>query len=87
MRRFLTAMNLRREAITIALVAAEVCWVAPVFLVLIHRTSEHPPGLVWLAMLGLYYTRILQPSKTFVAVLSTLTVTPPPPIAAMDPPQ
>jgi hypothetical protein len=57
-------INGRVEAIYLALAAAEVCWAAPVFLLLTQAMTPHPPFPVWLAMLGLllaffYLYRIL----------------------------
>ena len=48
-----------REAICIALAAAEVCWVAPILLILIEAAIPHPSLLMWLGMLilllGFFY--------------------------------
>jgi hypothetical protein len=44
----------RREAIRIALAAAEVCWLAPVFLAFGRTSGLHPPLLLWLGLLVLY---------------------------------
>jgi hypothetical protein len=46
-------VNGRREALYIALAAAEVCWTAPVFLMLLRIAMPHPRLLLWLAMLVL----------------------------------
>ncbi len=43
----------RREALWVALAAAEVCWVAPIFLALIRATNPHPALYLWLGMLVL----------------------------------
>jgi len=49
----------RREALYVALAAAEVCWVTPLFLALIRFSDPHPPLLAWLGilvlMLGFFY--------------------------------
>lgn len=45
--------NGRREVIYVALAAAEVCWAAPVFLLVVQARSPHSPAAVWLAMLAL----------------------------------
>jgi hypothetical protein len=45
--------NLRSEAIYVALAAAEVSWVAPLWISLTLVTSLHPPVLVWLGMVVL----------------------------------
>lgn len=45
--------NGRREAILLALAAAETCWAAPVFLAVIRTTNPHPALPVWLGMLSL----------------------------------
>ena len=49
----------RREAIWLGLAAAEVSWVAPLFMVLSLRTAPHPPFLIWTGMLigllGFFY--------------------------------
>jgi hypothetical protein len=49
----------RREAIWLALAAAEVCWVTPVFLALNRARNPHSPVLLWLGililMLGYFY--------------------------------
>jgi hypothetical protein len=44
-------INGRREAIHVFLAAAEVCWVAPVFLALVSRRNPHAPILLWLGLL------------------------------------
>jgi hypothetical protein len=49
----LSAFAGRPELTCVTLAAAEVCWVAPVFLVLERITGRHPPLLLWLAMLTL----------------------------------
>ncbi len=43
-------LDARREVIRVALAAAEVCWVAPLFLVLNERTFPHHPLPIWLGM-------------------------------------
>jgi hypothetical protein len=53
MRGRLPAFDVRREAIYVALAAAEVCWEAPLFLALSPITSPHPPLLLGLGMLAL----------------------------------
>jgi hypothetical protein len=53
MRDRLPAAEVRREAICVALAAAEVCWEAPLFLALNRLTTPHPPLLLWLGMLVL----------------------------------
>lgn len=49
----------RREAIWLALAAAEVSWVTPLFLALSQRVAPHPPFLMWVGMLvalvGFFY--------------------------------
>jgi hypothetical protein len=54
------ALNGRREAIYVALAAAQVCWLAPLFLTVTGRTIPHPPLLLWASLLvlylGLFYT-------------------------------
>ena len=49
----------RREAIWLALAAAETSWVAPLFMVLSVRVAPHPPFLIWMGMLvvllGFFY--------------------------------
>jgi hypothetical protein len=47
------AMNGRREAIYVALAAAEVCWVIPFILAFSRLMIPHPPFLLWLAVLSL----------------------------------
>jgi hypothetical protein len=54
----------RREVICLGLAAAEVCWVAPVFLALNWIRNPHSPMLLWLGLLILmvgyfYYYRAL----------------------------
>ena len=49
----LPAVNGRREAILVALAAAEISWAAPVVLVLTWQTRRHAPLLLWLGMLVL----------------------------------
>ena len=46
-------IELRREAIWVALAAAEMCWAVPVFWALTWNTSPHPPLLLWLGMVVL----------------------------------
>ena len=41
----------RREAIWLALAAAEISWVTPLFLVLSLRVAPHAPFLIWAGML------------------------------------
>jgi hypothetical protein len=48
-----TSADGRREAIYVALAAAEVCWAAPVFLLVVESRSPHPPAWLWLAMVSL----------------------------------
>ena len=48
-----TTANSRREVIYIALATAEVCWAAPVFLLVVQSRSPHPPYSLWLAMVAL----------------------------------
>ena len=43
----------RREALYVALAAAEVCWVTPLFLALIRFSNPHAPLLAWLGILVL----------------------------------
>jgi hypothetical protein len=49
----------RREAIWLALAAAEISWVTPLFIALSQRVALHPPFLIWLGMLvaflGFFY--------------------------------
>lgn len=47
------AVKARREAIYLALAAAEACWVAPLFLEVVARLTPHPPLPTWLAVFGL----------------------------------
>jgi hypothetical protein len=47
----LSVLNGRREAIRIALAAAEICWVAPFFLVFSRTSDVHHPILTWLGLL------------------------------------
>jgi len=51
--------NSRREMIYLALAAAEVCWVTPIFAALSQETLGHRPLLLWLGMLilllGFFY--------------------------------
>ncbi len=49
----LAAANGRREALWLALAAAELCWVAPIFLALIKVRTPHPALYLWLGMLVL----------------------------------
>jgi hypothetical protein len=55
----LPAVKSRRELIYVALAAAEVCWVAPIFAALSQETLRHRPLLLWLGMLilllGFFY--------------------------------
>jgi hypothetical protein len=44
----------RREAIRLALAAAEVCWLVPAFLAVSRTADLHPALLVWLGFLVLY---------------------------------
>jgi len=46
-------MNSRRETIRLALVAAEACWVAPLFLALNQRVFPHQPLLLWFSVVVL----------------------------------
>lgn len=52
-------VNPRREVICLALAAAEVCWVAPIFMALNWAFNPHPPLLLWVGllilMLGYFY--------------------------------
>lgn len=52
-------VNSRREGIWLALAAAEVCWLTPIFLTVNWTLSPHPPLLLWLGilvlMLGYFY--------------------------------
>ena len=52
-------VNVRGEVIWLALAAAEVCWVTPVFLALTWLTNRHAPVLLWagilILMLGFFY--------------------------------
>jgi hypothetical protein len=52
-------VNGRREAIWVALAAAEICWLTPAFLALNRLVAPHQPFLAWLGMLvvllGLFY--------------------------------
>ena len=71
--------NVRREVICIALAAAEVCWLAPVFLALGRVTQPHPAMLLWLGllvhMLGFFYLyRALQETKLSPRWRQTLLV-------------
>jgi hypothetical protein len=49
----LRGFNSRREAIHMALAAAELCWAAPLFMALSEAGSRHSPPLLWLGMLVL----------------------------------
>jgi hypothetical protein len=49
-----SAVHSRREVIRIALAAAEVCWVTPVFLALSRTSDLRPLLLLWLSMLVVY---------------------------------
>jgi len=55
----LPGVKSRRELIYIALAAAEVCWVTPIFAALSQETLRHRPLLLWLGMLilllGFFY--------------------------------
>lgn len=46
-------VNVNREVICIALAAAEVCWLAPIFLIVIQAAVPHPSPLLWFGMLVL----------------------------------
>jgi hypothetical protein len=46
-------INSRREAIYLALSAAELCWAAPLFMTLSEAGRRHSPWLLWLGMLVL----------------------------------
>jgi hypothetical protein len=46
-------MTIRREAIFVALAAAEVSWLAPLLLMLAPVIQPHSPGLLWLGLLVL----------------------------------
>lgn len=48
-------VSVRTEVIYVALAAAEVSWVAPLFISLTVITSRHPPLLLWLGMLVLLF--------------------------------
>jgi hypothetical protein len=58
-RAWFARVNGRGEVIWLALAAAEVCWITPVFLALIWFTSPHAPVLLWfgilILMLGFFY--------------------------------
>ena len=45
-------IEVRREAIWLALGAAEMCWAVPAFWALTWSFVAHPPLLLWLAMTG-----------------------------------
>jgi hypothetical protein len=79
-------LNWRREAIYVALVAAEICWAAPVFLLFTQIRIPHQPLLLWLAMvillLGFFYlyralaagnfSRLLQQGLLVLALLLSI---------------
>jgi hypothetical protein len=46
--------NGRREVMRVALAAAEVCWLTPIFLVFSRTLDVHHPFLLWLGLLVLY---------------------------------
>jgi hypothetical protein len=52
-------LNGRREALWLALAAAEVCWVTPIFVAMNWARTSHSPVLLWLGililMLGYFY--------------------------------
>jgi hypothetical protein len=53
-------INGQREAIYVALAAAELCWVTPVFVKLTAGAADHHPVLAWMGLLVIYlsYTYI-----------------------------
>jgi uncharacterized membrane protein YidH (DUF202 family) len=70
-------INGRRELIYLALAAAEVCWVSPIFLVLNQAISRHRPLLLWLGMLILllgffYFYRALVQANLSLRLQQTL---------------
>lgn len=69
----------RREVTCIALAAAEVCWVAPVFLALNWVRNPHSPVLLWLGLLVLmlgyfYYYRALETAGLVLRLRQSLLV-------------
>lgn len=72
-------VNGRREVIYLALAAAEVCWVAPIFLALNWAFNPHPPLLLWLGMLILmlgyfYFYRALAAANLSLLLQQSLLV-------------
>jgi hypothetical protein len=72
-------VRIRTEVIYLALAAAEVSWVAPLFISLTLTTSLHPPLLLWLGMLvmllgysGIY--RALSRANLAMAVQQSILV-------------
>lgn len=75
----LSALNGRFEAIYLALAAAEVCWVAPVFMALNDNASRHPPLLLWLGLLALllgffYFYRALARAELSMRIQQSVLV-------------
>ncbi len=75
----LGSVNGRREALHFALAAAEVSWVAPVFLALNWVKNPHPPLLLWLGMLILmlgyfYFYRALVAANLTLRMQQSLLV-------------
>lgn len=69
----------RREGIWLALAAAEVCWLTPIFLALTWALSPHSPLLLWLGMLVLmlgyfYYYRALAAANLTIPLQQSLLV-------------
>jgi hypothetical protein len=72
-------VNGRREVICLALAAAEVCWVAPIFLALNWAFNPHSPLLLWLGMLILmlgyfYFYRALVAASLSLRLQQSLLV-------------
>jgi hypothetical protein len=75
----LATVSGRRELIWGALAAAELCWAAPIFLLVMHPLAPHPPLLLWLAMLALllgffYVYRALVKAELSLRLQQTLVV-------------
>jgi hypothetical protein len=71
--------NLRSEAVYFALAAAEVSWVAPLWISLTLVTSLHPPVLLWLGMVVLllgysYFYRALSQANLSSLVQQSILV-------------
>jgi hypothetical protein len=71
--------NGRREAIFVALAAAQVCWIAPVFMILMLPVAPHSSLLLWLGVLVLllgfaYLYRALEAANVSLKIQQGLAI-------------